>query len=118
MTELASTIDEIRNTAFHWSSTVTWIRYWTKSERPVVCWWVRPVMAPDADWLTSQRGHRAIGVVYDPDPDPDPDRRKLRAEPACRVMRRAVLDHQDIGLRPLHLEAARRGELERLPTGV
>lgn len=69
---------------------------------------------PDADWLTSQRGHRAIGVVYDPDRDRRncvPTRLAERYDALCWITRTSAPQ-------PLHLEAARRGELEALPSGV
>jgi erythromycin esterase-like protein len=70
---------------------------------------------PDADWLRAERGHRAIGVVYDPDRDHQsnyvPTRLGDRYDALCWFQRTTPI-------RPLHLEAARRGDLETLPAGV
>ncbi|MCW2946343.1 MAG: Erythromycin esterase [Actinoallomurus sp.] len=70
---------------------------------------------PDADWLRTERGHRAIGVVYDPDHDHQrnyvPTRLGDRYDALCWF-------HRTTPIRPLHLEAARRGDLETLPAGV
>ncbi|GAA2600200.1 erythromycin esterase family protein [Actinomadura fulvescens] len=69
---------------------------------------------PDAPWLTSTLGHRAIGVVYDPTRDYRnyvPSRLGERYDALCWFRRTTALE-------PLHLEAARQGELETLPTGV
>ncbi|WP_067489312.1 erythromycin esterase family protein [Actinomadura hibisca] len=65
-------------------------------------------------WLTRTLGHRAIGVVYDPGRDHHqfvPTRVAERYDALCWI-------RDTSALRPLHLEAARRGELETLPTGV
>jgi erythromycin esterase-like protein len=69
---------------------------------------------PDQGWLNTRRGHRAIGVVY----DPDRDRRQFvpttlgdRYDALCWFSWTSALA-------PLHLEAAQRGELETLPSGV
>ncbi|WP_241683111.1 erythromycin esterase family protein [Actinomadura sp. J1-007] len=69
---------------------------------------------PGAPWLTTPRGHRAIGVVYDPDRD-------AAQYPMTRLAERydaLCWFRQTTALSPLHLEAARRGELETLPSGV
>lgn len=68
----------------------------------------------DAEWLTARRGHRAIGVVYDPDRDRRnyvPTRLGGRYDALGWFSRTSALE-------PLHLEAARRGELETFPVGV
>ncbi|MFF5258205.1 erythromycin esterase family protein [Actinomadura viridis] len=69
---------------------------------------------PDASWLTSTRGHRAIGVLYDPARDRHnyvPTRLADRYDALCWFRRTSTLE-------PLHLEAARRDELATLPSGV
>ncbi|MBA9006789.1 erythromycin esterase family protein [Thermomonospora cellulosilytica] len=69
---------------------------------------------PDQDWLNVTRGHRAIGVVYDPDRDHRqfvPTRLAERYDALCWFSRMSALV-------PLHMEAARRGELETVPSGV
>ncbi|MFI0449606.1 erythromycin esterase family protein [Actinomadura sp. 6N118] len=69
---------------------------------------------PNAGWLTSTLGHRAIGVVYDPARDyrnSVPTRLGDRYDALCWF-------HRTTALQPLHLEAAQQGELETLPTGV
>ncbi|MCW2904723.1 MAG: Erythromycin esterase [Streptosporangiaceae bacterium] len=67
---------------------------------------------PDAGWLRTERGHRAIGVVYDPDRDHQrnyvPTRLGDRYDALGWFARTSAV-------RPLHLEAARRGEMETLP---
>ncbi|MFL6053344.1 MAG: erythromycin esterase family protein [Actinoallomurus sp.] len=70
---------------------------------------------PDATWLRTERGHRAIGVVYDPDLD-----RHRNFVPTRLRDRYDALGwfHRTTAVRPLHMEAARRGELETLPSGV
>lgn len=75
------------------------------------------VVPPEPDkpaFLIGTLGHRAIGVVY----DPDGDRRQY-------VPTRVADRYDALGwfritsaLQPLHMEAARRGELETMPTGV
>jgi erythromycin esterase-like protein len=75
------------------------------------------IVPPEPDkpsFLTRTLGHRAIGVVY----DPDRDRRQY-------VPTRLADRYDALGwfrfttaLEPLHLEAARRGELETMPSGV
>ncbi|MGI5421745.1 erythromycin esterase family protein [Actinomadura luteofluorescens] len=65
-------------------------------------------------FFTDALGHRAIGVVYDPDRDPRqyvPTRLADRYDALCWFRATSALQ-------PLHLEAARRGELETMPTGV
>ncbi|MGI5200073.1 erythromycin esterase family protein [Spirillospora sp. CA-108201] len=65
-------------------------------------------------FFTGALGHRAIGVVYDPDRDLRqyvPTRLADRYDALCWFRATSAL-------RPLHLEAARRGELETMPTGV
>ncbi|KAB2359533.1 erythromycin esterase family protein [Actinomadura montaniterrae] len=75
------------------------------------------VVPPERDmpaFLTGTLGHRAIGVVYDPDRDPRqyvPTRLADRYDALCWFRITSALA-------PLHLEAARRGELETMPTGV
>ncbi|MBC6466604.1 erythromycin esterase family protein [Actinomadura alba] len=70
---------------------------------------------PDAAWLRAERGHRAIGVVYDPYLDHHrnwvPTRLGERYDALCWL-------HRTTPIRPLHLDAARRGELETFPAGV
>ncbi|MGK5554198.1 erythromycin esterase family protein [Actinomadura kijaniata] len=69
---------------------------------------------PGAAWPRERRGHRAIGVVYDPGRDPRnyvPTVLAERYDALCWFRRTSALA-------PLHLEAARRGELETLPSGV
>jgi erythromycin esterase-like protein len=66
------------------------------------------------DFLTGTLGQRAIGVVYDPDRDPRqyvPTRLAERYDALCWFRITSALA-------PLHLEAARRGELETMPSGV
>ncbi|MFI6520078.1 erythromycin esterase family protein [Spirillospora sp. NPDC050679] len=74
-----------------------------------------PPPGPDRPpWLTRTLGHRAIGVVYSPDRDRHqfvPTRVAERYDALCWFRTASAL-------RPLHLEAARRGELETLPSGV
>jgi erythromycin esterase-like protein len=69
---------------------------------------------PKAEWLSTIRGHRAIGVVY------TPTREGGNYVPSRLADRYDALCWLDLtsALQPLHLEAARRGELETLPTGV
>ncbi|TDB86617.1 erythromycin esterase family protein [Actinomadura sp. 7K534] len=75
------------------------------------------IVPPEPDkphFLTDTLGHRAIGVVYDPDRDRRqyvPTRLADRYDALCWF--RATSE-----LTPLHLEAAGRGELETLPSGV
>ncbi|RSN66887.1 erythromycin esterase family protein [Actinomadura sp. WAC 06369] len=75
------------------------------------------VMPPERDkpsFLTRTLGHRAIGVVYDPDRDGRqyvPTNVAERYDALCWF--RATT-----ALQPLHLERARLGELETMPTGV
>jgi erythromycin esterase-like protein len=66
------------------------------------------------DFLTRALGHRAIGVVYDPDADRRqyvPTRVAERYDALCWFRITSALE-------PLHREAARRGELETMPSGV
>ena len=75
------------------------------------------IVPPEPDkpsFLTRTLGHRAIGVVY----DPDRDRRQY--VPTRLADRYDALGWFRItsALAPLHLEAARRGELETMPSGV
>ncbi|MFG2003472.1 erythromycin esterase family protein [Spirillospora sp. NPDC048911] len=70
--------------------------------------------SPGDSWLTSTLGHRAIGVVYDPRRDYRnyvPTRLGDRYDALCWFRRTSALE-------PLHMEAARNGELETLPSGV
>ncbi|WP_242608768.1 erythromycin esterase family protein [Actinomadura formosensis] len=75
------------------------------------------IVPPEADkpsFLTRTLGHRAIGVVYDMDRDRRqyvPTRLADRYDALCWFRITSALQ-------PLHLEAARRGELETMPTGV
>ncbi|MFA1541739.1 erythromycin esterase family protein [Actinomadura monticuli] len=75
------------------------------------------IVPPEPDmpsFLTRMLGHRAIGVVYDPDRDRRqyvPTRLADRYDALCWFRITSALA-------PLHLEAARRGELETMPTGV
>ncbi|MER6812270.1 erythromycin esterase family protein [Spirillospora sp. NPDC000708] len=75
------------------------------------------VVPPERDmpgFLTGTLGQRAIGVVYDPDRDPRqyvPSRLAERYDALCWFRITSALA-------PLHLEAARRGELETMPSGV
>ncbi|MEU8123744.1 erythromycin esterase family protein [Spirillospora sp. NPDC049024] len=75
------------------------------------------IVPPEPDkpaFLTGTLGHRAIGVVYDPDLDRRqyvPTRLAERYDALCWFRITSAL-------LPLHLEAARRGELETMPTGV
>ncbi|WP_141584823.1 erythromycin esterase family protein [Actinomadura sp. WMMA1423] len=75
------------------------------------------IVPPEPDkppFLTETLGHRAIGVVYDPDLDRRhyvPTRLADRYDALCWFRTTSALQ-------PLHLEAARRGELETMPTGV
>jgi erythromycin esterase len=70
---------------------------------------------PEASWLNATRGHRAIGVVYDPTRDHRqnyvPTRLADRYDALCWFRRTSALE-------PLHLETARSDELETLPSGV
>ncbi|MFD0851438.1 erythromycin esterase family protein, partial [Actinomadura adrarensis] len=70
---------------------------------------------PEASWLNATRGHRAIGVVYDPTRDHQqnyvPTRLADRYDALCWFRRTSALE-------PLHLETARSDELETLPSGV
>lgn len=69
---------------------------------------------PREDWLNATRGHRAIGVVYDPGREQGnyvPTRLAGRYDALCWFARTSALD-------PLHLAAARRGEMETFPVGV
>lgn len=69
---------------------------------------------PDQGWLHVPRGHRAIGVVYDPDLDHRrfmPTRLAERYDALCWFSRMSAL-------MPLHMEAVRRGEWETVPSGV
>jgi erythromycin esterase len=64
----------------------------------------------DQAWATGERGQRAIGVVYDPAADTDryvPTRLAQRYDALCWFARTSAV-------RALHLDAARRGELETL----
>ena len=66
------------------------------------------------DFLSETLGHRAIGVVYNADRDRRhyvPTRLADRYDALCWFRITSALE-------PLHLEAARRGELETLPSGV
>ncbi|TDC67037.1 erythromycin esterase family protein [Actinomadura sp. GC306] len=75
------------------------------------------IVPPEPDkphFLTDTLGHRAIGVVYDPDRDRRqyvPTRLAGRYDALCWFRGTSELA-------PLHYEAARRGELETLPSGV
>ncbi|GAA1820343.1 erythromycin esterase family protein [Actinomadura chokoriensis] len=75
------------------------------------------IVPPEPDkpsFLTRTLGHRAIGVVYDPDRDRRqyvPTRLADRYDALCWFRTTTALE-------PLHLEAARRGELETMPSGV
>ncbi|MEU5990175.1 erythromycin esterase family protein [Spirillospora sp. NPDC047418] len=75
------------------------------------------IVPPEPDkppFLTRTLGHRAIGVVYDPDRDRRqyvPTRLADRYDALCWFRTTSALE-------PLHLEAARRGELETMPSGV
>jgi erythromycin esterase-like protein len=69
---------------------------------------------PDADWLTRRRGHRAVGVVYDPDRD---HRNFVPTVPGSRYDMLCWFKRTS-ALQPLHLEATRRGEFETLPSGI
>lgn len=75
------------------------------------------IVPPEPDkpsFLTRTLGHRAIGVVYDPDRDRRqyvPTRLADRYDALCWFRITTALE-------PLHLEAARRGELETMPSGV
>ncbi|MFG1852660.1 erythromycin esterase family protein [Actinomadura geliboluensis] len=75
------------------------------------------IVPPEPDkppFLTRTLGHRAIGVVYDPDRDPRqyvPTRLADRYDALCWFRITSALQ-------PLHAEAAHRGELETMPTGV
>ncbi|MFB4309797.1 erythromycin esterase family protein [Actinomadura sp. GTD37] len=75
------------------------------------------IVPPEPDkpsFLTRTLGHRAIGVVYDPDRDRRqyvPTRLADRYDALCWFRITSALA-------PLHLEAARRGELETMPTGA
>ncbi|GAA4391135.1 hypothetical protein GCM10023088_67970 [Actinomadura verrucosospora] len=66
------------------------------------------------DFFTGTLGHRAIGVVYDPDRD---SRQYVPTRLADRYDALGWF-RATSALQPLHLEAARRGELETMPTGV
>lgn len=69
---------------------------------------------PGENWLTDPRGHRAIGVVYDPGRERGnyaPTRLADRYDALCWFARTSALE-------PWHLEAAQRGELETFPAGV
>ncbi|QKG20278.1 erythromycin esterase family protein [Actinomadura verrucosospora] len=75
------------------------------------------VVPPERDmpgFFTGTLGQRAIGVVYDPDRDPRqyvPTRLADRYDVLCWFRITSALA-------PLHMEAARRGELETMPSGV
>lgn len=75
------------------------------------------IVPPERDkpsFLTRTLGHRAIGVVYDPDRDRRqyvPTRLSDRYDALCWFRATTALE-------PLHLEVARRGELETMPSGV
>ncbi|MFF5207331.1 erythromycin esterase family protein [Streptosporangium sp. NPDC000396] len=69
---------------------------------------------PGARWLATWRGHRAIGVVYDPTRERRnyvPSKMGDRYDALCWLARTSPLQ-------PLHLEREGRGELETVPTGV
>jgi erythromycin esterase-like protein len=69
---------------------------------------------PGAAWFDATRGHRAVGVVYDPARDRRnymPTHIAERYDALCWFRRTSALE-------PLHAEAARRDELETLPSGV
>ncbi|MEW2359112.1 erythromycin esterase family protein [Spirillospora sp. NPDC029432] len=70
---------------------------------------------PAADWFGGTRGHRAIGVVYDPTRDRRnyvPTRLADRYDALCWFRRTSALE-------PLHMEAAvRYDEMETVPSGV
>ncbi|TDD66750.1 erythromycin esterase family protein [Actinomadura rubrisoli] len=75
---------------------------------------VMPHEQGEPSWYTERLGHRAIGVVYDPDRDGRqyvPTRVADRYDALCWFRTTSALQ-------PLHLEAARLGELETLPSGV
>jgi erythromycin esterase-like protein len=64
----------------------------------------------DAGWLAAERGHRAIGAVYHPSLEPllyVPTRLGQRYDAMCWVAHITPIQ-------ALHLDAARRGELETL----
>ncbi|TNY35791.1 erythromycin esterase family protein [Thermomonospora catenispora] len=69
---------------------------------------------PEQEWLNVPRGHRAIGVAYDPDRDRRrfvPTRLAERYDALCWFARMSPLV-------PLHAEAVRRDERETVPSGV
>ncbi|XVQ09864.1 erythromycin esterase family protein [Spirillospora sp. CA-255316] len=69
---------------------------------------------PEASWLNATRGHRAIGVVYDPTRDHRnhvPTRLADRYDALCWFRRTSALE-------PLHQEEGVQDELETLPSGV
>ncbi|ACY98686.1 erythromycin esterase family protein [Thermomonospora curvata] len=66
---------------------------------------------PDQPWLTARRGHRAIGVVYDPDRDHRqfvPTTLADRYDALCWFSWTSPLS-------PLHPQPVRRGEAQTLP---
>ncbi|GAA3429526.1 hypothetical protein GCM10018953_67100 [Streptosporangium nondiastaticum] len=69
---------------------------------------------PDAHWLTTWHGHRAVGVVY------DPIRERRNYVPSMMGDRYDALlwITRTSALQALHMERERRGELETMPTGV
>ena len=70
---------------------------------------------PRASWLTANRGHRSVGVVYDPTRDDChlvPTRLADRYDALCWFRRTSPLE-------PLHRqEGIRRDELETVPSGA
>ncbi|MFC5753093.1 erythromycin esterase family protein [Actinomadura rugatobispora] len=69
---------------------------------------------PEASWLNATRGHRAIGVVYDPARDDRnyvPTRLADRYDALCWFRRTSPLE-------PLYQEEAGQAELETMPSGV
>jgi erythromycin esterase-like protein len=69
---------------------------------------------PEASWLNATRGHRAIGVVYDPTRDHRnqvPTRLADRYDALCWFRRTSALE-------PLRQEEGVPDELETLPSGV
>ncbi|WP_344282915.1 erythromycin esterase family protein [Actinomadura napierensis] len=75
------------------------------------------VVPPERDmpgFLTGSLGQRAIGVVY----DPDRDRRQYVPTTLADRYDALCWFRNTTAIEPLHMEAARRGELETMPTGV
>ncbi|MFD0686133.1 erythromycin esterase family protein [Actinomadura fibrosa] len=65
-------------------------------------------------WYTDRLGHRAIGVVY----DSDRDRRQYVPTTLAERYDALCWFRTTSALLPLHIEPARLGELETLPSGV